>query len=429
MCVGVTAMKQSFSIFGIHLILLLVSGSVFAQQSDDQNESFSQAELDQMLAPVALYPDSVLSQLLIAATYPLEVVMAERWTRDNPGLKGAEAVEAADSEDWDASVKALVAFPDLLKRMSSDLEWTEQLGEAFLVDEEQVLDSVQDLRQRAYETGNLDDLEHLAVSRDADRQIVIEPVVREVVYIPYYDTRVVYGPWWWADYQPRYWHDHHHSHWVHWGPRVRISGHFFFSAFRWDHRRVVVIDHRYRSHRYYRTRHIARHQHARHWQHNPQHRRGVEYRNPRTRDYFQRKHREQSDRSRYSRSVRSDVKQAQPHRRPEQGAIKRQLRDGDRAIKENRAYRVKPNERLRQKQPSAGASQQRRLRPSTESHSSKTPRRELKTHSPRGGIQRDSKAQGRARASESAVKGQSARPTRHSGAEKRSRLKAERNAR
>lgn len=335
----------------VQLFLLLATASALAQESELDGEPFSQAELDQMLAPVALYPDSVLSQLLIASTYPLEVVMAERWTRDNPELKGQEAVDAVEVENWDPSVKALVAFPDLLRRMSEDLDWTESLGETFLADEEQVLESVQDLRQRAYDTGTLEDLEHLAISRDANRQIIIEPVVREVVYIPYYDTRVVYGPWWWANHQPYHWHDHHHRHWVHWGPSVHISGHFFFSAFRWDHRRVVVIDRGYRYRQpLYRSHYIARHQHARHWQHNPQHRRGVKYRNPRTRDFFEARHRLRRDDSRYRSNIRGDSKQQiHPQRRPSQEAIKRSLnRD---ANGQARANRVRPSDKqyLRQR--------------------------------------------------------------------------------
>src|SRR5690625_3640906 len=102
-----------------------------------------------MLAPIALYPDTVLSHLLIAATYPLEVVQAERWTQRHPGLQGAEAVAAVEDEDWDPSVKAMVAFPHILERMSEDLNWTQDLGDAFLLDEERVLFGIQELRQRA----------------------------------------------------------------------------------------------------------------------------------------------------------------------------------------------------------------------------------------------------------------------------------------
>src|SRR5690606_12981568 len=97
--------------------------------------TFNRAELDQMLAPIALYPDTVLSHVLIAATYPLEVVQADRWTRANTRYTGQSAVNAVEDQDWDPSVKALVAFPEILRRMSDDLDWTQRLGDAFLVDE------------------------------------------------------------------------------------------------------------------------------------------------------------------------------------------------------------------------------------------------------------------------------------------------------
>ena len=111
--------------------------------------STRQAELDQMLAPIALYPDALLSQVLMAATYPIEVVEAARWSRANPGLQGDDAVRAVQNEDWDPSVKSLVAFPQILQRMDEKLEWTRSLGDAFLAQEPQMMDQVQQLRQRA----------------------------------------------------------------------------------------------------------------------------------------------------------------------------------------------------------------------------------------------------------------------------------------
>jgi hypothetical protein len=145
-----------------------------------EERTYSQAELDQMLAPIALYPDSVLSHVLIAATHPLDVVQAARWTRDNPGLRGEAAVKATEDQRWDPSVRALTAFPDLLARMSEDLDWTRSLGEAVLVQEESVVDTIQVLRGRAYANGYLDGTEHLAVRRE-DRLIDIEPASTRLV--------------------------------------------------------------------------------------------------------------------------------------------------------------------------------------------------------------------------------------------------------
>src|SRR5688572_16533008 len=127
-----------------------------AQERPAQDRpTFRQEQLDQMLAPIALHPDPLLSQILMAATYPLEVVQAARWSRANPNLKGEAAVKAVESRDWDPSVKSLVAFPEVLAMMDEHLEWTERLGEAFLAQQAQVMDTIQGLRQRADAAGNL----------------------------------------------------------------------------------------------------------------------------------------------------------------------------------------------------------------------------------------------------------------------------------
>jgi hypothetical protein len=274
-------------------LALISGGAAFAQNEPEVTVEavvFSEQELDQMLAPIALYPDTVLAHILIAATYPLEVVQAARWTERNPDLEGDEALKAVDDEDWDPSVKALVAFPDILQRMSEDLDWTQRLGDAFLDDEARITASIQKLRQHAYDEGNLKDVEHVKVVKE-NETIVIEPAVREVVYVPYYDTRYIYGHWWWDAYPPVYWHHpHYHNTYTsfYWGPRVYLSSGFFFSGFHWHNRHIVVIDHHHhRSHNYYSSRQVVRHRDAYRWQHNPRHRRGVDYVNPRTRDYFE----------------------------------------------------------------------------------------------------------------------------------------------
>jgi Protein of unknown function (DUF3300) len=244
------------------------------------NGSFSQQQLDSLLAPIALYPDSLLSHILIASTYPLEVVEAERWSRNNTRLQGEEAVKAVENQNWDPSIKALVAFPDVLKRMSEDLDWTQQLGDAFLEDEGRVMDSIQNLRDKAYASGHLKDTDHVKVVRE-ERVIMIEPAVERVVYVPVYDTRVVYGPWWWVDYPPVYWHRYsnqvYFSGSFYWGPRVYIGPSFHYSSCHWSNRRVVIVDHHHYND-YYRHRHNY-YQGARHWNHNPVHRRGVAYYN------------------------------------------------------------------------------------------------------------------------------------------------------
>ena len=275
-------MKKLIWQFGqaIALCVILLSQTTTAWAQDDK---LSQAELDQMLAPVALYPDTVLTHVLIASTYPLEIVQASRWSKDNPNLDGDAAVRAVENRDWDPSVKALVAFPQLLQRLSDDLEWTQQLGEAFLEDEAEVMASIQGLRQRAYANGNLNDNKHVVVERERD-VIVIEPARKEVVYVPVYDTRVVYGDWWWPRHPPVYWHTsgvYFRTSPFYWGISVNVRPWFYFGIFDWHHRHVIVNHHYYYTPpRYYPKRH-KHYVDARRWHHNTEHRRGVHYRHER----------------------------------------------------------------------------------------------------------------------------------------------------
>jgi hypothetical protein len=277
----------------------------------------SRAELDQMLAPIALYPDTVLSHILIAATYPLEVVQADRWAQANQRLTAEDAVNAVDLEEWDPSVKALVAFPDILRRMSDDLNWTQRLGDAFLADESRVMDAIQNLRDKAYASGNLRDTQYTKVVRE-EKVIVIEPAVERVVYIPYYDTRVVYGSWWWHGYPPVYWH--HPVSYVHiggfyWGPRTYLSTGFFFSSPHWHQRRVVVIDYHDHHHpRYYSGHKIAHYHGAHHWQHNPRHRHNVAYRHEHVRHKFDNHNHHRADSGRFERDWRPDHGKGTQHR-------------------------------------------------------------------------------------------------------------------
>lgn len=251
---------------------------------------FSQAELDQMLAPIALYPDVLLSQVLMAATYPLEVVEASRWSRDNPNLSGDEAVQAVADAHWDYSVKALVAFPDLIQLMDENLSWTRRLGDAFIIQEEQVMETVQNLRHVAMNEGRLEELEHLVIE-EHEEAIIIEPADVRVVYVPYYNTRYVYGNWWWYDYPPYYWGPppvHYSSVGFHWSRGFRVSTRFYFSNCYWpSHRVVVVKPHKHRHHHHDFDRSITKRHYRRDapvWKHDPSHRGGVRYREERLND-------------------------------------------------------------------------------------------------------------------------------------------------
>lgn len=240
------------------------------------------ADLDRMLAPVALYPDSLLSHVLIAATYPLEVVQAERWARRNDHLRPEQALEQADAYDWDPSVKALVATPDILTRMSEDLEWTQAVGEAFLAQQEDVLASIQLLRDRAYRAGNLRSDDHVAVARESDT-IRIETVRREIVYVPMYDTRRVYGAWWHRS-PPVYWDGFGVSvsfgHGIRWTLSYNVPTWYYFSDFYWRDRYVVIHHHHYHDRKGHPRRNYDRPRpyDGERWRHNPHHRRNVDYR-------------------------------------------------------------------------------------------------------------------------------------------------------
>ncbi|MBN1417581.1 MAG: DUF3300 domain-containing protein [Planctomycetes bacterium] len=160
------------------------------------SEGFSDAQLEQMAAPIALYPDALLMQVLMAATYPVEVVQANRWLRANPGLTARALDEALRYWDWDPSVKSLCAFPDLLRRMDENLDWTVDLGDAFLGQQAALLDAVQRLRNAAYAAGSLRTFPEQRVIIGDDRIVVIEPAEPEVIYVPVYYPVAVYGPAW-----------------------------------------------------------------------------------------------------------------------------------------------------------------------------------------------------------------------------------------
>ena len=154
------------------------------------------AQLDRLVAPIALYPDSLIAQILMAATYPLEVVEADRWLRlpANAALKGDALTAALQQQPWDPSIKSLVAFPQVVHTMDTNLNWTEQLGDAFLAQQPDVMDAVQRLRLRAQAAGSLASTPQQAVSTE-NQEIMIEPVSPDIVYLPTYNPWCVYGAW------------------------------------------------------------------------------------------------------------------------------------------------------------------------------------------------------------------------------------------
>jgi hypothetical protein len=186
------------------VLFMAVPSAIFAQDAGG-NAAFKKEELDQMLAPIALYPDSLLSQILMAATYPLEVVQAERWVEQNKNLKGDTLAKTLEAQSWDPSVKSLVNFPQVLLMMNDKLDWTQRLGDAFITQQKDVMATVQSLRAKAKAEGNLKSTKEQTVKVEKE-YIIVEPASPQVIYVPTYNPVVVYGVWWYPAYPPYYYY-------------------------------------------------------------------------------------------------------------------------------------------------------------------------------------------------------------------------------
>jgi len=163
--------------------------------------AFNQAELDALLAPIALYPDPLLNQVLDASLYPDDVADAANWSRANPQLRGDAALATVEGTPWPASVKALVAYPEVLARLAESPQWLADLGDVYANYQPYVQATVQQLRARAQASGYLHSDDQQYVYQQAG-QILVQPVYPTVVYAPYYNPYVVYGTWWWPAYRP-----------------------------------------------------------------------------------------------------------------------------------------------------------------------------------------------------------------------------------
>ena len=265
-----------------------------AQAQDPPRKPFTPEELDQMLAPLALYPDAVLAQTLMAASYPLEVVEAARWSKANPTLKGDAAVTAVKDKSWDVSVKSLVAFPQILVQLSDHLDWMQKVGDAMIAQEQDVADSIQRLRAKAADAGNLQSGTQQTVTSQgsgADRTIVIAPANPEVVYVPAYDPNTVYGTWPYPAYPPTYYppppgygYGSALLRGLMFGVGIAAAG-AIFGGWNWGRgnsyvnvnvNRAVNIDRNFNVNNINNGR----------WQHDTIHRKGVAYRDPGTRQRF-----------------------------------------------------------------------------------------------------------------------------------------------
>lgn len=277
------------------LAIACASGlSRLALAQDSGAKPFTPEQLDQILAPIALYPDALLAQTLMAASYPLEVVEAARWSKANPGLKGDAAVAAVKDKSWDVSVKSLVAFPQVLAQLSDHLDWMQKVGDAMIAQQQDVADSIQRLRARAADAGNLQSGKEQTVTTQgtgADRTIVIAPASPEVIYVPAYNPNTVYGTWPYPAYPPTYYppppgygYGSALLRGLMFGIGIAAAG-AIFGGWNWGRgnsyvnvnvNRAVNIDRNFNVNNINNGR----------WQHEPIHRKGVAYRDLATRERF-----------------------------------------------------------------------------------------------------------------------------------------------
>lgn len=184
------------------LFLLSIMASAQVSSAQDNAAPFTKDKLDQMVAPIALYPDPLLAQIMMAATYPTEVIEANRWVKQNPNIKGDALKAALAQKPWDPSVSSLVEFPQVLGQMAKNIDWTMDLGDAFLAQQNDVMDAVQRMRGAAKAAGNLTTTPQQKVIVEQN-VISIEPASPQVIYVPAYNPTVVYGP---AVYYPSYYY-------------------------------------------------------------------------------------------------------------------------------------------------------------------------------------------------------------------------------
>src|ERR1700757_5047962 len=230
-------------------------------------------QLEALVAPIALYPDALLANMLAAATYPLEVVEADRWIKENKNLKGDALANEASKKGWDDSVKALTATPSVLDTMSDKLDWTKSLGDAMLAQQADLMDAIQRLREKARANNKLSSNKQQTVTvkqQESKQVIVIEQADPSTVYVPYYDPAVVYGAWPYAAYPPYYFGYPPYigagmvAAGIAFGAAWAIGrwGNYWGGGCNWGNRNVYVN---------HRTTNV--------WNHNPSHRQGVRYNN------------------------------------------------------------------------------------------------------------------------------------------------------
>jgi uncharacterized membrane protein YgcG len=300
--------------------------------SEPAKPPLTQAELDQLLAPIALYPDSLLSQVLMASTYPLEIVQADRWAQQNKSSPETAQMDELEDKPWDPSVKSLVNVPQVLEMMSNKLDWTIKLGDAFLEQQTDVMDTVQSLRSKARAAGNLES--------NANQKVAVEPATAtqpqiivvqapnpEIIYVPVYNPTIVYGAWWYPAYPPYYYYPPAYP-----PGRVIWWGSGFVVGFAWGYawggcnwryrsvnvyvsRNIYVTNTRINYTKYqnnYNRSSINTNDRKGAWRHDPSHRDGVPYRDRSTAQKFGAAEPAQRERAREQYRGRTDTPAQRP---------------------------------------------------------------------------------------------------------------------
>ena len=260
--------------------------------------TFSKEQIDQLTAQIALYPDALLSQVLMASTYPADVAEAAKWSRAHSEVKGDDAVKMVENEPWDPSVQSLVAFPQVIIMMGEKPDWVRSLGDAFLAQPEDVMDSVQRLRAQAKAAGNLNSNEQMKVTFEApppattttviqqapQQIIVIQPAQPDVIFVPQYNPTVVFGPWLWPAYPPffippppGFWFSTAVATGIAWGVGIGVRN-ALWGGVHWGWGRSTVNINVNRFNNINVNRRIDVNTRTADWSHNVNNRRGVPYR-------------------------------------------------------------------------------------------------------------------------------------------------------
>ncbi|MEN6617325.1 MAG: DUF3300 domain-containing protein [Syntrophorhabdus sp.] len=264
------------------LVWILAIALIVPAGLSAQSKQYKPEEISQLVAPIALYPDDLIAQILMASTYPLEVVEAARWLKANPNLKGSQLTSALEKQNWDPSVKSLMNFPSVLNMMNEKLDWTQKLGDAFLAQQKDVMSGIQTLRAKAQASGNLKSTSQQKVIVQ-EQAIVIQPANPQVIYVPTYDPVVVYGAWPYPSYPPYYYYPPGYTAGVAAfsfaaGVAVGAAWGYAWGGCNWNHGDVNVNVNKNTTinNQINRSAYVNNNGE---WKHDPNHRKGVAYNN------------------------------------------------------------------------------------------------------------------------------------------------------